>query len=355
MPRLFSQLRHGLPFLLAAMLLTLLPNPTSGQFYVPGEGEQESAERTTAPPSEAYRLREGDVVTVRVYEMLPAQEGDVTRTVTPTGELSLPVIGRVKAEGLTTDEVERVVQTRLDQMDIIKDARVSVVVEDRPGQTFAVLAPPRGEDQGGTRSGLYDLPKPHLRLIEALAMAGGVEPGVQRVRILRPVEGVEGGEGEAKGDVEIEAGDVIVTPEAKEGRGQKAEADERAADRRGIGGERRASTGFVYLMGNVARPGAYAIPETGGLTLKQLVNSAGGEVMLGGSGTTVRLLRGGEGQEEEEVMWVSTLAELNSEDAPPVMLRPKDRVEITRSTRKEKKRGLGAQREDDELIDAADM
>ena len=178
---------------------------------------------------------------------------------------------------------------------------------------------------------------------------------MQRVRILRPVEGVEGGEGEAKGDVEIEAGDVIVTPEAKEGRGQKAEADERAADRRGIGGERRASTGFVYLMGNVARPGAYAIPETGGLTLKQLVNSAGGEVMLGGSGTTVRLLRGGEGQEEEEVMWVSTLAELNSEDAPPVMLRPKDRVEITRSTRKEKKRGLGAQREDDELIDAADM
>jgi polysaccharide export outer membrane protein len=86
--------------------------------------------------------------------------------VDPSGDIDLPVIGRVKAAGLTTAELESALLERMKT--IVRRPQVSVEITDYGSQPVSVLG---AVNQGG----VHQL-KGNRTLAEILSMAGGLRP-----------------------------------------------------------------------------------------------------------------------------------------------------------------------------------
>ena len=106
-----------------------------------------------------YLLGTSDQIHVQVYNE-PTISGDYT--IDGAGFLSIPVAGRVKAAGLTTERLERRLVAKLNS-GILKDARVTVQVNNYA--PFYI----RGEVK---KPGEFPY-KPGLTLGDAVALAGG--------------------------------------------------------------------------------------------------------------------------------------------------------------------------------------
>lgn len=132
------------------------------------------------PRDLAYYIYPGDVVTTSIYELTtPNQYTTTTRRVDTSGFYRIPEMGDVRAAGLTAqqfeDEIKRVLRARM-----MSSPQVDVVVEQGAGLRFTVS----GFVQ---RTGPYTLDNPNLRLMEALASAGGIPVTTERVYIIRQV------------------------------------------------------------------------------------------------------------------------------------------------------------------------
>ncbi len=126
----------------------------------------------------AYVLGTSDQLRVQVYNE-PTITGDYT--VDGAGFLSVPVAGRTKAAGLTTEQLERRLTAKLNG-GILKDARVSIqIINYAP---FYI----RGEVK---KPGEFPY-KPGLTLGDAVAMAGGYTYRADESRAyVRPSGGTE--------------------------------------------------------------------------------------------------------------------------------------------------------------------
>ena len=159
----------------------------------PGNRRQPSASSAppiTSPPSAPtpqdliphptpYRLTPGDLVTVSVFELLaPGKEAVFTRRIDETGVIRLPVIGPVPATGRITQQVEK--QIIEDLANTLQNPVVSVTLQEKRGNTYSVIS-----DQPQTQSGVYSIPHPEHRLLEALAIARGI-PTDAKIFIIRP-------------------------------------------------------------------------------------------------------------------------------------------------------------------------
>ena len=139
-------------------------------------------ERAEAPAPQAvlnapYRLASGDRLRVIVFG-----QSDLTNTysVDSAGAVSMPLIGRVHAQGLTTAELERAVAARL-RAGYIRDPSVSIEVEDfRP---FFILGAVGCPGQYPFIAG--------MTAQQAVAVAGGFAPHAieASVDITRVVDG----------------------------------------------------------------------------------------------------------------------------------------------------------------------
>jgi polysaccharide export outer membrane protein len=132
------------------------------------------------PRELAYYIYPGDVVTVSVFELQqPNIWSTTTRRVDTAGFFRVPELGDVRAAGLTAqqfqDEVKRQVAER-----IMTNPQVDVVVEQGGGLRYTVYG-------FVGRTGQYTLDQPNLRLIEALASAGGVPVTTERVYVIRQI------------------------------------------------------------------------------------------------------------------------------------------------------------------------
>jgi polysaccharide export outer membrane protein len=166
----------------------------------------------------AQALRAGDTIDISVW-----QDSKLDRrvTVSPTGMISLPLAGHIRAGGLTPQALEKVLQEKLkgsfnDQLDI----------------TVALVAS-REEDDLKPRvyvTGEVLKPGPYIiagktNLMQTIALAGGLGPfaAKHRVQVHRKVAGVESvflfdyGAFESRtdlsGNMEVKGGDVVVVPE----------------------------------------------------------------------------------------------------------------------------------------------
>ena len=113
------------------------------------------------PPAEGFRLGAEDVIDVVVF-----RSPDLTReeiVIRPDGKVSLPLIGDVRAEGLTADQLAKKIAERYK---VYKDnPAVSVSVRAVNSYNFFVL--------GEVRSpGKYPL-KSYATVLQAIALAGG--------------------------------------------------------------------------------------------------------------------------------------------------------------------------------------
>ena len=135
------------------------------------------------PDFNEYTIAPSDTIAVIIFELVdPGQEAAYQRQVDEIGMVRLPFVGPIKAAGKSVSQLEDHITDLLERRDIIRDATVSVILQSSTQNTFTVLSSPL---EGGTRSGLFTIPRPDFRLMDALAMANGVPDRTQRLLIIR--------------------------------------------------------------------------------------------------------------------------------------------------------------------------
>lgn len=165
---------------------------------------------------EAYKLAPLDTVTINVFQV-----GDLSKdyAIDQSGQLTMPLLGRVTATGLTTDELADKIAKGLNAK-YLRDPNVTVTLKESLSRVFTV-------DGSVRQPGMYQL-NSSMSLVQAIAVAKGVDDlaNPHRVAIFRTIAGRRSAaafdltsirRGEAKDPI-VYAGDTIVV----DGSGLKA-------------------------------------------------------------------------------------------------------------------------------------
>ena len=116
----------------------------------------------TAETGEEYRIGPQDLLEVQVFGV---EELSQTVRVNSRGFISLPLIGQVKAAGLTSEELEKNIATALAK-DYLQDPDVSIFIKEYTSQRITI--------EGAVNSpGIYPL-RGQTTLLQAIAVAGGL-------------------------------------------------------------------------------------------------------------------------------------------------------------------------------------
>lgn len=127
-----------------------------------------------------YALGPGDLVTITVFELItPNVESVQTRRVDELGFIRLPIIGQIKAGGLTTKQLEQEIIDIL-HPNILRDPTVTVIVQEGRQKSFSIIGA-----VGGV--GTYSILKSDFRLLDAIALARGIPEDVETIYIIRQV------------------------------------------------------------------------------------------------------------------------------------------------------------------------
>src|SRR5439155_5328761 len=94
------------------------------------------------------------------------------------GQISLPLIGALKASGNTEAELEQLIAHTYSDAKLIQNAQVSVTIAEAHGREISVIG-------AVAKPGAYQLARSDSRLIDVLAQAGGISGSPQHVVILR--------------------------------------------------------------------------------------------------------------------------------------------------------------------------
>ena len=165
--------------------------PILSRIHMIEEGEGTDLPKTQVrpedlvPSTQEYTIGSGDLITVSVFELLqPGTETTENRQVDQSGDIRLPVVGEVRAAGRTPSELEAHIAQVLKQQQVLRDATVSVVMQQSQHNTFSVISE-ASQGTGGVGVGTYTIPKPNFRLLDALAMARGVPGRTRRILVFR--------------------------------------------------------------------------------------------------------------------------------------------------------------------------
>jgi polysaccharide biosynthesis/export protein len=229
----------------------------------------------SAATQTSYVLGSQDVVIVTVFN-----EPELSRkyTIEQDGTFTFPLIGRIKARGLTLRELEVELKKKLSG-DYFKDPQVSVTVEAYRSQKILVM----GEV---TQPGEYQLDG-DMTLLSAIARAGSVRPTAGRdVTIVRtpPKRGAPDG-AVSEPEIlridltELQAGNMALNVPLQDG------------DTINV-----AKAQSVFVSGQVKVPGGYAIEP--GMSVLQVLSLAGGVTDRGSTGR-VKILRTIDGKQKE--------------------------------------------------------
>ena len=203
-----------------------------------GKGDQE------------YRLGAGDLIEIGVFGVEGFRH---TIRISASGIVKLPLIDPIMATGLTPLELEQRLTTMLGN-GVINDPQVSVFVKEYRSQSVYVL--------GAVKTpGQYQISL-QLRIIDAIAMAGGLQPNAAEEALIQR-SSPDGGEQAIK----VNLNDLL----------EKGGVDLNVVIRGGdvIHIQQRASQN-VYVVGDVNRAGAFELPYKQDLRVSQAFAWAGG-------------------------------------------------------------------------------
>ena len=358
------------------------------------------------PDTQEYVIGPGDFITVSIFELISTGVTSTeNRAIDNTGQIRLPIVGQVKASGLSPSQLEENIIDILANKNIMQEATVSVVVQQSRQNLYTIIGAP---EEGSTRFGPYLIPQPDFRLLEAIAQAGGVSNRIKRILIFRQTPLTSSVAGETSSSrtpatpPPTDGGDLIdsmtrdnptppggdTRPANREpapagvdsaldsqrdapryvyidGKFEPVQGQDGGAGRSGfvdpdgaalsamvaqriievpydklINGDIRynvvirpgdiiripnQSAGFVYIMGQTARPGAYTVPGLEDLTLKQLIASSGG---LSGIANPSRVDLVRRTANNQEVTVRLDLAAIFHGNEPDIFMRPDDLVNV---------------------------
>lgn len=171
-------------------------------------------------PTEAqepdYRLQPEDVLQITVYEQ---PDLDTKTRISSIGEIAFPLLGRVKAAGLTVSELKDKIEKLLAE-DYLVEPQVLIFIEKYHLKQVSVL----GAVQ---KPGKYDMyTERETTVLEAIAMAEGFSDvaNVNGTRIIRNEDGQERTipvkvtditkKGMKEKDTFLKPGDIVFVPES---------------------------------------------------------------------------------------------------------------------------------------------
>jgi polysaccharide export outer membrane protein len=114
--------------------------------------------------SDEYRIGAHDLIEISVFQ---AQELSRTVRVNSAGKISLPMLGTVQAGGLTAQELEAEIATKLGEK-FLQDPQVSVFMKEFVSQRVVIEGRVK-------KNGVYPL-SGRTTLLQAIAMAEGLDP-----------------------------------------------------------------------------------------------------------------------------------------------------------------------------------
>jgi polysaccharide biosynthesis/export protein len=210
------------------------------------------AQSTQVPPAaQAFQsggsgaIGAGDLLEVTVFDT-PELSGKAR--VSNSGEISLPLLGVLHVNGLTTDQTQKLVADALIQKQLVKEPQVSVFVAEYATQGVSVL----GEVK---HPGIFPSLGQH-RLLDYISLAEGLTPMAGTSVTITPRGSSESrtiilpsiSSPTSDQNPEILPGDTIFV----------------------------AKTGLIYVVGDVARPGGFALDHDQHLTVIQAIALAQG-------------------------------------------------------------------------------
>ncbi len=259
-------------------------------------------------PSE-YVIGPGDVLSVSVWRHPELERSVVVRS---NGMVTFPPVGELMASGLTPNGLSREIMQRL--RDYTRET-TQVTVSMAQFNSRAIYL--TGQVTAPGRYGFERLPD----LLQLLSQAGGPLPGadLSNVSIVRPAVG---GAEIINVDVSAYMRGRVTDPLPTLRPGDTIEVPSLA-----FGGSGIAGAGLVYILGEVAAPGAY--PTSDGLDLLQLLALAGGPTPQARLDDVAVVMDAGTSQ---------VVAKINLEHvigdgtAAPFVLGPGDRVVVPGTT-----------------------
>jgi len=154
----------------------LVGGPSSGAAWA-GQGNQSPAAPATTRPTD-YMVGPQDVLTVVMFAD-PTLSGRYS--VESDGHFTFPLVGKVRAGGLTTPAIETALKGKLAE-GFFKNPQLTVAVESFRSQRIFVVGQV-------TKPNAYPL-SGEMTLLEALALAGPITPNAgDEVLIVRPRQG----------------------------------------------------------------------------------------------------------------------------------------------------------------------
>jgi polysaccharide biosynthesis/export protein len=165
----------------------------------------------TVVETEVYEIGAEDVLEIAVW-----QNPDVSRTVTvrPDGNISLPLVGDVKAAGLFPEQLKDSIREKLEPF-MASDPEVSVIVVQVNSKRFIV----QGEVN---RPGVFPL-RTRTTVTHAITLAGGFSEFARqnRIRVVRSRQGRQETirvnykrilKGRPEEDIVLRPDDIIIVP-----------------------------------------------------------------------------------------------------------------------------------------------
>ncbi len=218
-----------------------------------------------------YIIGADDLLEIDVFQ---ANELKTTARVSSKGYIGMPLVGDIKAKGLTPVQLEQAISAKLEKY--LQEPRVSVTVKEYKAQRIAVIG-------GVSKPDMYVVTGQRY-LLDMLIMAGGLSGNSDACYILRPSIDERTGQVKTetltinlsdlieKGDfalnVPVFSGDVINVPKS----------------------------GLVFVDGEVNRPGPFPlIPR---MTVREAIITAGGLKFEADSGDVKILRDKGDGKRE---------------------------------------------------------
>lgn len=289
--------------------------------------------RTHRESGSDYVVAPGDLLAVTIYNFRPEGgnfESEVR--VDDQGYISVPIIAPIRVTGLSVAQVRAAVVDALRHAQVLNQPLVSVFLKDYQGQQVVVLG-------AVSKPGMYHLSRGEQSLVDVVSLAGGLTQTSGNYLLFRPaptsphqagadsvlqqyalksvsatarerddemvviniedLESRDGGTNPALLALTMRGGDLVIVPDA----------------------------GQAFIDGEVAKPGPY--PLTHGMTLTQLVTSAGG-LTYPADGERIQLIRGA--ATSANAQWEVDIGRIQHQEQEDVLLERNDHIIVPAQT-----------------------